>query len=112
MSKEYKYYPYQDWIFEYKNDKGYNCRYSIHTDDMSYAWFKALQQCGWEKRITLGLVGNDYSRQIKNGIIMNWFEVNSLGDSGKEPRLKNFMLSLSWNLHDRLSSGFYKVVAI
>lgn len=99
-----------EYLFEWKDSNGNNKRMSVLTSDYAYAWHKALQECGWENRTSLGLVGDDPKNQIRNGIIVSWFQV--MKDMYHDKRLKNFQLSLEWNLHDRLKSGFYKIVAI
>ena len=101
---------YRDYIFEWRNEKHENCRFCIHTDDKSYAWFKALQQCGWSQRTSLGLVGNNPALGIRDGIVMNWWDVCREMYHDKE--LKNFCLATSGNMHDMLASGFYKITAI
>jgi hypothetical protein len=99
-----------DYTFQWTDEKGQAYRKVISTLDYSYAWFKALQSCGLNNRTSLGLVGDDKNRQIKNGIIINWFEVTK--QMHYDENLKKFKLAMSWSLNDRLNSGFFKVISV
>jgi hypothetical protein len=94
-----------NFIFQWRDEKGIGRRVNVQTEDESKAWYEALNRCGWENRITLGIVGNDSKRQIRNGTIKNWWDAMS------DPKLKRLnRLYLSGNIQDQLRSGFVKLV--
>jgi hypothetical protein len=95
----------RSYTFEWRNEEGNNCRMNCLTSDESQAWVWALRKCGWDQRTSLGIIGNNLGLGIRDGIIKNWWE--AMYDNN----LYNFnTLYLSWNLQDRLKSGFCKVV--
>lgn len=101
---------YKDYVFQWRNEHNNNCRFLIRTDDKSYAWHRALLQCGWEQRCTIGLVGNNPALGIRDGVVMNWWEL--MKEMHRDKELKKFKLSISFNLGDRLASGFYKITSV
>lgn len=94
----------KDYTFEWKDDKGNNCRMDCFTSDECQAWVWAFRKCGWNNRTSLGLIGNCSVRQIRDGVIKNWWEAM------KDRNLYKFhTLYLSWNMTDKLRSGFMKI---
>lgn len=93
------------YTFEWTDSNGNGKRKDCTTSDEGQAWAWALQNCGWENRTSLGLVGDCKARQIRNGIVKNWWQAMS------DHSLYKFnTLYLAWNLNDRLRSGYIKLV--
>ena len=84
---------YKEYEFEWVDENEVRKRLIVATEDKSFAWHKALQACGWDNRTSLGLIGDNLAMGIKNGPIVNWFDIMNTMHS--DPELKNFMLSIS-----------------
>jgi len=95
------------FTFEWRNEEGVLHRKDCITSDESQAWYWAFKSCGWDNRTSLGIVGNNAALHIRDGIIKNWWQAM---DDNNLHRFNT--LYLSWNLTDRLASGFVKVVEV
>jgi hypothetical protein len=97
----------REYTFQWTDKKGVSHRKTMLFMNEDKAWYMAFKECGWENRTSLGLVGDSKARQIRNGIIKNWW------DAMNDRNLYNFnTLYLSFNLQDQLKSGFVKVVGV
>lgn len=95
------------YTFQWTDKEGKGYRMDCTFSDESDAWHSAFLKCGWENRLTLGIVGDCKNRQIRDGIVKNW------NDAMRDPKLYRFnTLYLSWNLRDRLESGYVKIVEV
>lgn len=96
-----------DYLFQWTDKEGVGHRMRCMFSDEASAWHSAFKKCGWENRTTLGIVGDDKHRQIRDGIIKNWW------DAMKDSNLYKFnTLYFSGNLRDKLESGFLKIVEV
>ena len=83
----------------WQGEDGGEKRMMCHTLEEAKAWFWGFKNCGWEKRTSLKTIDS------KGYTIKNWWEAMS------DKNLYNFnTLYLSFNLKDRLRSGFVHLV--
>lgn len=94
-------------LFEWSDKEGVCYRMSTLFTDEDAAWHSAFKKCGWDNRTSLGIVGNCKHRQIRDGIVKNWWD--AMSDRGL---YKFNTLYFAFNLSDRLLSGFVKIVEV
>ena len=90
-----------NYTFEWRNNKHELHRMECLTSDECQAWVWALQKCGWSQRLSLGIIG----KAPEDWIQKNWY------DAMNDHNLYKFnQLYLSWNINDRLRSGYVRLV--
>lgn len=88
------------FIFQWNDITGKAYRMAYHGLEPN-GWYKAFMKCGWDCRTTLGIIGDDKKRQIRNGMIKNWW------DAMHDKKLYRFnTLYFSGNCSDLIKSGF------
>lgn len=90
-----------DYLFQWTDNDGISHRISIMSTDVEEAWFRAARECGHANLNSLGMVGDDRSRQIRNGIVVRFNDICY--------KYKKLNLAVWGNQSDRKSTGWFTV---